>query len=196
MIKKILITLIVFTFAAFAQNGDDLLRTVQNKYKSIQDLTADVKMSGNSSFSGKISYKHDNMFRVELPNATIISNGSTMWNFNKKDNKVIINEVDETNPSAFSMDTFLDEYPGRTNAAIEKNNGKNVLILTPKKNEQLNFNRVAITLTNENLVEKISLEKPSGTTTITLSNYKVNQNLDDAKFNFIPPKGSSVVDLR
>lgn len=196
MIKKILLSLILFSFTAFAQNGEELLKNVQNKYKSIKDLIADIQQTSSGNLSGKIAYKQGDLFRVELKNMTIISNGSTIWNFNKKDNKVIISNVDKTNPSTFSLNTFLDDYPGKTNVAIEKSGDKNILTLTPKNNQSLNFNRIVLTVNKENLVEKIIVDKASGTSTFTLSNYKVNQNLDDAKFNFIPPKGSNIVDLR
>ena len=91
---KILISLLVlfYSIVGFAQSAESVLKSLQNKFDSISDLSADVnqKSNGKSSLSGKLFFKKENKLRMEFGNQTIIADGTTSWNYNKKDKKVII----------------------------------------------------------------------------------------------------------
>jgi outer membrane lipoprotein-sorting protein len=177
----------------------ELLRAVQDKFNKIEDLSADIKQTtdGRKSISGKIFYKAGNKFYLDLTNLNIISNGSTVWNFNKKENKVIINEYDESDPSALSLNEIINEYPEESNVTYESSNGKDILVVTPKPDSDLNFEKAKLWINKDKLVEKITIERAaSGEIFIELSNYRLNQDLSDTRFTFTPPEGSTVIDLR
>ena len=200
MIKLCLILLLsAVTLYSQEDKAAKLLKAVQDKFNKIEDLSADIKQSidGRKSLSGKIYYKDGNKFFLDLTNLNIISNGTTVWNFNKKENKVIINEYDESDPSALSLNEIINEYPEESNITYQSANGKEILIVTPKPDSNLNFERAKLWINKDNLVEKISIERSgSGEAVIELSNYKLNQDLPDTRFTFTPPEGSTVIDLR
>ena len=94
----LLLFILLFVVSVSAQDkGKDILDAVQKKYKSINDLSADFKQStnGKASLNGKIFFSKGNKLRLELENSTIISDGTVIWNYNKGQKKVVIN-----NPSA------------------------------------------------------------------------------------------------
>jgi chaperone LolA len=190
--------LIILTSNLIAQsNGEKVLKSLQNKFESINDLTVDViqKSGGKEVLSGKLSFRKENKFSLDLKNNLIVSDGETIWNYNKKDNKVIINTVDESTPSFFSFNTFVYDYPAKCNVTTEEN-GK-ILLFTPKSNSDLNFNKARLRVNNKDLVDKVILEgSDAGQIEVDFSNYKLNQNLSDSKFQFTPPEGSSIIDLR
>ncbi|OGU70335.1 MAG: hypothetical protein A2V93_11565 [Ignavibacteria bacterium RBG_16_34_14] len=174
-----------------------LLKSIQNKFQTINDLTVDViqKSGGKEVLSGKLSYKKENRFHLDLKNNLIVSDGSTIWNFNKKENKVIINNVDESDPSFFSFSRIIYDYPDHCYLTSEQNG--EVLVLTPKENSDLNFSKAKLWISKDNLINKIILEGISAENIeVSFSNYKLNQNLEDLKFRFSPPEGSSIIDLR
>jgi len=74
--------------------------------------------------------------------------------------------------------------------------GKRVLVLIPNS-YTVNFDKVQIWLTDDDLIDKVQINDASmGTTEIVFSNYHLNQNLSLSEFSFTPPKGSKIIDLR
>jgi outer membrane lipoprotein carrier protein len=194
------ILLSIFTFSALAQdNGRYYLESVQKKYKSLNDISADFKQSlnGKDVITGKIFYSKGNKFRLELKNSTIISNGAILWNYSKGQNKVVINYAVASDPSSFTIEKFLYDYPSKSVVSLEKANNQNVLVLIPQGDSKMNFKKTKILVNSDNLVTQVNIENLSGSVTnFQLSNYKLNQNLPDSKFTFSPPEGTNIIDLR
>lgn len=193
--------LALFTAAAFSQTaGDELLKKVQSKYSTINDLSANFSKinNGDVEFNGAFYYKKPNKLRLELNNLVIVSDGSTNWNFNKKDNRVIISEYSEENPELISIDKILYDYPSlsEVTASVEKGS-VNVLTLTPKENSGLNYNSVNLYINSKDLIDNVIIERLDGEKIhLKLIDIEVNTNVANSKFLFEPPKGSKVIDLR
>jgi outer membrane lipoprotein-sorting protein len=181
-------------FPAAAQQ--ELLENVQEKFNSASTLTADISQnSGNSVLKGKIFLKKENKLRLEFKNITIISDGFTIWNYNKKDNKVVINNFDENAPSALSFNKIINEYPAVSNISYADGQ-KNVLLIKPDKDSGLNFQSVRLWVNNENLVEKVRIEQGGNPMEISVSNYSLNKDIPDSRFTFTPRQDSQIIDLR
>ena len=75
--------------------------------------------------------------------------------------------------------------------------GAEVLLLTPNKDSFIGYNAIKIWMNKENLINRIVLkDNADNLIQIDFSKYKVNQKISDNKFNFTPPEGSKVIDLR
>ena len=112
--KTILSLIILFySTVSFTQSAESVLKSLQSKFDSITDLSADVtqKSNGKSSLSGKLFFKKENNLRLELGNQTIIADGTTSWNYNKKDKKVIISNYDENGAGLLSINYLVYDYP-------------------------------------------------------------------------------------
>ena len=184
--------------AVFGQTvNNELLKSVQSKYNSINTLTVNFAKSSGSKedFSGKLYLKKENKLRIELKNNTIISDGETFWNYNKKENKVIINNYDSEEPTELSLNNFIQVYPSKSNVTSGEEGNYKTLTLEPKTSD-LNFNQAKLYINNDNLVEKVQIDSNSGESTITLSGYKLNQDIPDSEFTYSPAKGIKVIDLR
>lgn len=197
---KIIISFLVLfcTSIGFTQNSESVLKALQNKFDSIADLTADVsqKSSGKSNISGKMYIKKDNYLRIEFGNQTIVADGKTSWNYNKKDKKVIISEYDEAGSGLLSINYLVYQYPSECDLSLSSEGSKQILILKPKSGKN-NLGEVKLYITKENLIDKAVISNPTNRTMeVLFSNYKLNQNLPDSKFSFTVPEGTTVVDLR
>jgi chaperone LolA len=184
--------------AVFGQTvNNELLKSVQSKYNSINTLAVNFAKSSGSKedFSGKLYLKKENKLRIELKNNTIISDGETFWNYNKKENKVIINNYDSEEPTELSLNNFIQVYPSKSNVTSGEEGNYKTLTLEPKTSD-LNFNKAKLYINNDNLVEKVQIDSNSGESTITLSGYKLNQDIPDSEFTYSPAKGIKVIDLR
>jgi outer membrane lipoprotein-sorting protein len=194
---KVFLLVISLTLNISAQDADQRLKELQNEFESINDLTVDVvqKTGGKENLSGKLSYKKENKIYLEIKTNLIVSDGTSIWNYNIPKNKVIINDVDESDPSFFSFRTIVYDYTAQCNLTSEQNG--EILVLSPKAGSDLIFSRAKLWLNKENLLTRILLEGTGGgDTEIIFSDYKLNQNLKDSKFVFSPPEGSTVIDLR
>ncbi len=197
---KILISLLVLFLSTvgFPQSAESVLTSLQNKFDSITDLTADVaqKNNGQSNLTGKMYFKKENNIRLELGNQTIVADGKTSWNYNKKNKKVIISDYDEAGSGLLSINYLVYQYPSECDLSLSAEGTSQILNLKPKSKKN-NLGEVKLYISKENLIDKAVISNPaSGTMEVSFSNYKLNQNLPDAKFSFTEPEGTTVVDLR
>jgi len=198
--RVILVLIVVLVSSLNAQsNSQELLSSVQKKYKSINDLTADFRqsISEKSNVTGKIQYSRGNKLRLELKNSTIISDGVNLWNYNKSQKKVVISRVSPDDPTFVSIDKFIFDYPSKSIVTVEKEGGQEYLVLVPRKGSNLEFKKAKIWVNQDQLMTKILVENLTGAMMdFQLSNYKLNQSLSDSKFTFSPPEGTNIIDLR
>jgi len=194
----LIISILVITASLNAQNnGEAYLKSLQDKFNTIQDFTANVNQSidGKSVLSGKIFFKKENNFRIEFGNSTIVSDGITSWNFNKKENKVIITDYEEDG-SLFSINFLVYQFPSQCTLAGESDGNLRKLTLTPKSRTS-NLGEVILWINNNDLIEKLQTnDLASGVVELSFSNIKINQNLPLSNFQFTAPQGSRIIDLR
>ena len=184
---------------SFAQsNAQELLKNIQDKFNSINDLSAQLTQSVNdkANLKGKVFYKKENRLRFEFDNVIIISDGETSWNYNKKQDKVIITNYENEGNKILSIRQIIFEYPEDCGLNTFESEGKKVLELIPQ-DETFSFSSIKLFVNSENLITKVLVDDPAtGTIQIDLSNYQLNKNLPDSYFQYSPPEGSQVLDLR
>jgi outer membrane lipoprotein-sorting protein len=197
---KFLISLLVFLLSTvgFTQNAESVLKSLQNKFDSITDLTSDISQKNNaqSTLTGKMYFKKDSNIRLELGNQTIVADGKTSWNYSKKNKKVIISDYDEAGSGLLSINYLVYQYPSECDLSLSTEGSHQILNLKPKSKKN-NIGEVKLFISKENLIDKaVIANSGSGTMEVSFSNYKLNQNLSDSKFLFTAPEGTTVVDLR
>ena len=191
---------LIFCFSSsFAQDdAQEVLTNIQNKFNTINDLTAELSQSVNGSVNlkGKIYYKKENHLRFEFKNVLIVSDGETSWSYNKKDNKVFITDYESDGSKILSINQIIFEYPKDCDMSTFESDGRKVLQLIPK-DDTFSFNSIQLFVDSDYLITKALVDDPaSGEIQIDLSDYKLNTNLPDSFFQFSPPEGSKVIDLR
>ena len=185
-------------FSYAQSDSKELLKDIQDRFGSINDLSAQIVQSVNDkvNLKGKVFYKKENHLRFEFDNMLIVSDGETSWNYNKKQDKVIITDYDTEGNKILSIRQIIFEYPEDCELNTIESEGKKVLELIPKV-DTFSFNSVQLFIDSENLITKVLVDDPAtGNIQIDLSNYQLNKNLPDSYFQFSPPEGSQVLDLR
>jgi len=97
---------VLFLNKSFAQDSaHDVLDKLQQKFSSINDLTANLTQSvnGNLNLKGMVYYKKENNLRFEFKNILLISDGVTYWSYNQKDNKVVISDYESEGNKILSI---------------------------------------------------------------------------------------------
>jgi outer membrane lipoprotein carrier protein len=202
MITRIILAtvfiLISMSYSIAQENANEVLMNIQEKFNSINDLTAELTQSVNSkvNLKGKVYFKKENHLRFEFKNILIVSDGETSWNYNQKDNKVVITDYESEGNKILSIRQIIFEYPEDCELNTFESEGEKVLELIPK-DDAFSFNSIKLFIDNDYLITKALIDDPaSGAIQIDLSNYQLNKNLPDSYFQFSPPEGSQVIDLR
>ncbi len=197
-LKTILFVLILSSVTFPQSSGNKLLLALQNKFNNLSGLTAQFEQSTNGTvnLAGKIFYNKGNKLRLELKKITIVSNGKTVWNYNKTQNKVIISDYDSSVPSILSIENLINIYPSKCTITETVNGNVKLLTLIPKQSA-LNFSKMILSVGDNNLIQKAEIEVPaSGKIEITIKDYKLNTGIPGSEFTFTPPEGCKVIDLR
>jgi len=204
MKMKSVITCIFFISVLFLSNSlgqanpQELLKNIQDKFNSINDLSADLAQSvnGKINLKGKVFYKKDNHLRFEFENNVIVSDGETSWNYSKKQNKVIISDYDSEGNKILSIRQLIYEYPEDCKLSMSEVDGIKTLELIPQ-DDTFTFNSIKLFVDSENLITKVLIDDPAtGNIQVNLSDIQINKGLADSYFQFSPPEGSQIIDLR
>lgn len=179
-------------------SAQEILQNIQDKFNSINDLSAELTQSvnGNVSLKGKIYFKKENRLRFEFKNILVVSDGETSWSYNQKDNKVIITDYESEGNKILSIRQIIFDYPDDCEVSTFQSEGKTTLELIPN-DDTFSFNSIKLYVDKDYLITKALIDDPAtGEIEIDLSNYQLNKNLSESFFQFSPPEGSQVIDLR
>lgn len=200
MFRNLILLVLFLTVSIFAQTPQELVSQVQKKFDSIKDLSSNIITfsDGVKKLEGKFYYKKPDMFRIDNKEMSIVNDGKTVWNYNKKFKRVVINYTSD-NPSIFSLKKIINDYPSKCkieNVTPDKSRGNNLIKLVPLQNK-LNFKSAVLRITKEKLVDRLDIITVNGNKIIfEFKNIKINQKLSKKLFSLKPKKGIKIIDLR
>jgi chaperone LolA len=181
---------------------------LHHRYEMIDDAVAQfeqhVKLGFSNieqNFSGTLTMKKPNHYRIESEHQTIVTDGITVWAYSTANNQVLIDRYKE-NSNSISPEQFMLNLPENYYASIlgsEKSaNGNIVLLKLVPKDDRSFVKSVKISVEDQGwLVRKIMIIDVNETeTTYIVKNIKLNTNIKDKTFTFDTPEGAEVVDLR
>ncbi len=181
----------------FQVQDQSIVEKLQEKFESINYLQADFNQSAGSqnSLSGKFYFKKENNYRIDLSSNTIISDGFSIWNIDKKRNKVIISNLDE-DPLAFSLSDYIYNYPAKCEVTEEATSDGFILTLSGI-NTDLNFKTAKLSVNQDYLIEKISVtDFGENTFILKFSNIKINDTINNSLFIYKDDGDAKIIDLR
>jgi len=209
--KLILIGLMLASagFTLYAQDVEDIIEDVQEKYDEIKDLSATFKrietfkLTGTKSETvGKIYIKGGEKYRFESEDQVVVTDGATVWTYNTITNQLIIDKVRKNSGALLPRD-MLYKYPNEYYSTLLKEeiiDGKTVFVikLDPKGNVQGFIKSMKIWVEdNEWLIQRIETTDQNNNISIfEISKMQANKNLKDDFFSFLPKEGMKVVDMR
>ena len=186
----------------------DVTEKMQSRYEMIDDATASftkhVKLGFSEieqTYSGTIMIKKPTKLRMEAENETIVTDGSTVWLYSPVNNQVIIDKYKE-NQNSISPENFLLNLPQNYYATLlgvgkEKNVQTATVKLVPKDDRSfVKSVKIIVDQGTWNVRVITVLDVNDTETTYTIKGLKLNTNLSDTTFVYIPPPGVEVVDLR
>ena len=202
MLYRILFLLII-PISFYGQTANDAIKKVQEKFNEIDYLKADfsqtiqsVKSSDSFNFEGKFYYKKEDSFRIELPNRTIVSDGKSVWNFDEKQNKVVISDA-EFDEASFSLKKIIFTYPQKCDLTLMKSEINSLYIKAVPTDLGLSFKEAYLSINNKFLLNKVEIVDFNNMKfTFELFNIKLSKNLNNDLFQFQSSSEVEIIDLR
>jgi|GEM_PF-3790791 len=192
-----------------AATVEEVTARLEATEKTVKTLSFDFKQTVESpslnepvSSAGTAVFQRPDLFRLTWDSSeprTIISDGKTLWLHLPKRRQVLRDTVSrwfgasgfprELTPFQLSVSDMKARYVW----VLEEINGIPVLKLTPKDPSADYSLRLWIDM-KTGLAQKTEWVNPSGSTTIDLSNVRMNPVLPKKAFDFSVPVGTDVLD--
>jgi outer membrane lipoprotein carrier protein len=208
-ISIILLLSLVFSYTAGAASPGATLKTIQKKYNKLKSLRADFQevfeweMTGeNSARSGSLIVTNDKRFFIDTPEQLLVSDGSSVYRYNRVKSQVIIEPIsegeDQVLPSRLLM-KFADGFSGESLTPVPVAGKEGFrLDLKPDDSEEMLTSSAIIWFSAEDMViHRLKLIDLNGnSTTYFLSNIILDEPVKETETHFETPEGVEVYDLR
>ncbi len=206
---KQLLLLILLSLPLVAQDVEDIIEEVQDRYEDMENFTAmfkrleTFKLTGTVSETvGKVWVKDGVKYRFESDDQHIITDGKTVWSYNAINKQVIIDRVRKESGALLPRDmlfTYPKEYLS-TLIGTEKKEGKDIYIikLTPKSKVTGIVKSMKIWVEEDSwLIRQIETTDLNGNkTTFRIYRIDTRSKIPASMFVYKPIDGVRVVDLR
>lgn len=201
-----LISLVILTLIRTAHAADeahDLLKRIVEKYGKSSGITVRFSEKGDGeSNKGTLSFRGKDRFKLDLGNRTVICNGKTIWVYTASEKRVTIDNY-HANKNSMTPEFFLTGVPANAAATIIETNGNIArLALSPAPgsgDEAWGFiSKVLLDVDKgDTRITRIEItDANSARRIITVQSLAFDARIPDGAFNFTPPEGTTVVDLR
>jgi outer membrane lipoprotein carrier protein len=204
----VLFALITVSFAyGMSITAKEIIEKVQSKYGKLDNVvlnfTQSVKFRVNKSeqqATGTLYFKKKNKYRIETDQHIIVTDGQTSWSYSPQNKQVIIDKYKEDTHS-LSPEHLLVSYPQDFYSSLigeEKLGAESVYVLklTPKEDNAF-ATKLKIWVGKNWIIRKVETTDISGAvTTYTIKDISIDKGISDNKFEFKPPQGVDVIDLR
>lgn len=186
-------------------SAGDIARLLQERVFSGAGVTMKFRVKGGEQFTVKSDVKSRKV-RIESASMTIVSDGSTVWNYQKKNNQVTIDQLGAGRGSALEnpqeIFRFADNYSARI---VSNKRNAYTLEFTPKAQIQPALNAAggiksitfSVTVNKGKIqIKNAAAQSTQGKTETGALSVTPVKVLKSGEFTFTPPKGARVIDLR
>ena len=209
-IRGVLVGSLLFSgWTNAASRIDKIIDAVQKKYRSVKTLKIEFRQINRfqltkteSEIFGTLFLGGKDKFRLETEDQVMVSYGKTFWRYNKLDQQVLIDYPKKEDQEVLFRD-FLYDIKDKYFAELveERKDGKKkifVVKLIPRESDQSFFTSIKVWLEDRSwkIRRVIYQDYNENETEFQIEGMEINPQFRPATFQFSPPDGVEVVDLR
>ncbi|MCL5021488.1 MAG: outer membrane lipoprotein chaperone LolA [Bacteroidetes bacterium] len=185
-----------------------IVKNVQDNYNRIEDATIEFTQTVvfplskvSRTTSGTLYIKKGNKYRIDTEDKIIVTDGKTSWVYLPQSQQVLIdnfrNDKNTITPEKFLLDVPEDYFAVLLSTNRTSTGNLYVLRLTPKSDNSF-IRAITIEIQDSSWTIKSAVISDMNDTRYTyrVESLKTNTGLPNSEFEFVPPKGAQVVDLR
>lgn len=209
--KSIVKILVLLAFVLFAtskpliaqQSKEQAFDKIIEKYGNLKSISVHFKMPENPGITGHLKAKTGNKYIMQIAGRIIICNGSTIWNYSREENSVVVSNFEDSAGEMSIEDFFFSFIKIAKPSSLAKEissgglNGMSLKLVPDKKKKGDLVNDVKITYEpNSFKLLGITANTTAGTHFWQIESFKSNPKLSDSMFEFKEPKDVKIIDLR
>ncbi len=151
----------------------------------------------NQTFAGLMQVKRPGQFRWETTSPSkqlIVANGATVWIYDPDLEQAVRQKMDEQvgNTPALLLSGQASSIM-KSFKVTQPDSSRAYFVLYPKSKDGV-FESLGMSFSNSAPSQMILKDSLGQKTTINFNNVKLNPTLNSGLFNFLPPKGTDVID--
>lgn len=186
--------------AAHAEDTKAVVAAVESKYAGVTAMSAAFvqtthsEMFGDEKQSGNVLLKRPKQMYWDFGDKQFVTDGKTMWVYTVADNQVIrYDDLAGGSSSADELLTSLDKIDDLFVITALPDDVGHTFDLAPKK-EGGQVKTVHLEMSKDLIVEKVVIvDALDNKTELAFTEMKLNVDVPDAKFVFVPPAGAEVI---
>ncbi len=204
--KKVVVLVLAVLLAGFVlgctqMNAKEIAKKVEEKYDAIKDMKGTMVITTN--FNGKkevevikFAMKKPDKFWEESGNYTMVSNGKTMWIYDKSQNEVI--KVNALKKPKFDYGEIIENLLKNNDVKLlgtEKISGRDCYVIEVIPKNKTFYVRQKFWIDKEYWYPlKVEINYGMFNTIIEYRDVKFNTGIPDSFFEFKPPAGARVIE--
>ena len=207
IVRNVLIAVFFVNTLAQAQEPP-IMKTVRAKYNEKTSLEAKFDLhifwkvrEKEETKSGKLFLAPGDKFRVELGPALWVCNGETYWQSDKDDRgvRVIIKRTAEMNAGMLPSH-ILSTYVANYSYRLREETGTTAIVEWTADSlagqSEATVIRMSIDKKSGSIISLFIVDKSGNESTYIFKKTKIPAKLPSATFDYTPPKGASIIDMR
>ena len=190
--RKAIVVLFIFLFSSvsFSQEGNAFSK-LRKRFSKAENFSVYFNFVGKN-IHGNALYSKKFGERIIFGSYEILVKGDTVFNYNKKADRLVISPRDNEYEN-FSLKSILFDLP--EDCKIE--NADSAIAIIPDNPDEKNFKRIEIFLKKNGLPGKIKIVDLSGNETLVkLGKFKFNSGLSEKDFAIHKKKTTKIIDFR
>ncbi|MBV6510782.1 MAG: outer membrane lipoprotein carrier protein LolA [Ignavibacteriales bacterium] len=179
--------------------GAQQLEELQKRFNALNKFSVKFTqiVDGKKGLSGTFYHKKEKNLRLEMRNVVVVSDGESVWSYNKSLKKITVTYLEGTPLETFDLSSFVNEFPKNADAEELTLNGKKGIRLKAKKKSD-SLSEALIILNEDGLISEMTVtNRDKSVMKVSFSSYNLNSSsISDALFTMERPEGVETVDLR
>lgn len=175
------------------------LEELQKRFNSLNKFSVKFTqiVDGKKGLTGTFYHKKQNNLRLEMRNVVVVSDGESVWSYNKSLKKITITWLEGTPLESFDLTAFVNEFPKNADAEEVTVNGKRGIRLKAKKKTN-DVSEALMILNDDGLISELTVtSRDKSVMKVNFTSYNLNSSsISDVLFTMEQPEGVETVDLR
>jgi outer membrane lipoprotein carrier protein len=189
---------------AWASDAAPVIEAVEARYTNVETLAAQFVQTtkspvyGDETQKGTVTLKRPSKMRWTFADGSkeFITDGSTMWIYNREDKQVIrYKDFGSSASAADSVLQSLDKIDELFQVELVSGDATQGATLLLKPKEPGQFKNIQLSLGEEMALQRVVITDPfDAVTDIQFEELKLGEKVEDTTFSFTVPDGVEVVD--
>ena len=196
-IHFIAILLVLQSNNLYSQNKEQIYSELKTQLTGLKSISFEFSSIDADNLNGKILATKDK-YRMFLPGRIIVSNSKTIWNYSLEQSKVLISTIGEVHSASIHNVFFniIQNYEPASLKISTLSTGAKYYELELKSSQNQDDYIILNLNYKSKKIQAINYSVNGQSANLIIKNLQFNPKITNSEFEFKPPKGTQVIDLR